>query len=108
MKRTMLILAVLLVAGAVQAQKVVKTFSGNGTSTTRPFTVKDGWEIQWNLKNGLLLQILVEQEGKKAFDLASNQGKVGKGSAYRPKGGTYYLSINAAGDWEIKIVQVRR
>jgi WD40 repeat protein len=91
---------------STSTDKPIKEFSGNGLQTTRPFTVKGGWEIQWDSK-GEILQISVYKGTGEFVGLVSNQMGPGTGSAYQPKGGTYYLQANAMGDWSIKIVKVK-
>ena len=87
-------------------EKGVQTFSGKGAHTTRPFAVKEGWEIQWEGK-GNFLSIYVHTKDGNLIDLAANQQGVGKGSAYQPQGGTYFLKINGLGEWTIKVVQLQ-
>jgi hypothetical protein len=39
--------------------------------------------------------------------VAANQQGSGKGSSYHPKGGRYYLTINAVGSWTVKVIEVK-
>jgi len=79
---------------------LVAEFSGSDTHTTRPFRVADRWEIQWGYKpsglfaNGGLFQIYLYEEGGDRPDIVAYQMQPGSGSAYRPKGGRYYLDRN--------------
>lgn len=88
-----------------RTDEIIKEFSGSDQHTTRPFTVKDGWEIQWKTK-GKFLQIYVLNVKGELVSIAANTQIPGKGSAYQPKGGTYYLDMNALGEWTIQIVKV--
>lgn len=90
-----------------RTDEIIKEFSGSDQHTTRPFTVKDGWEIQWKTK-GKFLQIYVLNANGELVTIAANAQIPGKGSAYQPKGGTYYLDVNALGEWTIQIVKVNR
>jgi len=89
---------------------IIKAYSGNGMQTTRPFIVKTAWEIQWDAKDdgtGVIYFGITLWEGDGTpIGIIANQNKPGKGSFYNPKGGTFYLTINAIADWEIKIVTV--
>ena len=88
---------------------IIKSYSGNGAQTTRPFVAKTPWEMQWNTKaeNFMLFQVYLYDGDGNLVGVAANQTKPGKGSFYSPKKGTYYLTINAIADWEIKIVVVK-
>jgi hypothetical protein len=102
-----LILISLLVLAATPtsaADTVIKTFSGNGIQITRPFSVPDGWEIQWT--NQDFLQIFVQPVGEGMLDMAANQISPSSGSSYQPTGGKYYLKINGIGEWVVKVVKV--
>jgi hypothetical protein len=86
---------------------VVQTFSGSGGRNTRPFTVKDGWEIQWDASGDIFQLYLYWADGELA-GVAANQQRSGRGASYQPKGGQYYLQVNSIGDWTIKIVQTAK
>ena len=83
---------------------VVKTFTGSGGKNTRPFTVKDGWEIQWDAKGDIFQLYLYKATGD-MIGVPANQQRSGKGSSYQAKGGQYYLQVNAIGNWAITVVQ---
>ena len=87
---------------------IIKSYSGNGTQTTRPFTAETAWEIQWNTKaeEFMLFQIYLYAGNGNLVGVAANQTKPGKGSFYNPKKGTFYLNINAICDWKIKIIAI--
>lgn len=86
-------------------------FSGSGNLTTRPFTVPNGWEIQWSyeptdaLAIGVFTITLYDDTGE-FIDLISTQMKGGRSSVYRTKGGRYYLEIKAMGGWKVKVIDV--
>lgn len=85
---------------------VVKHFSGSGGKNTRPFLVKDGWEIQWDAKGDIFQLFLYTANGDMVGVPANQQGS-GKGTSFQPKAGKYYLQVNAIGDWSIKMVPVK-
>jgi hypothetical protein len=84
---------------------VVTTFKGNGAQAVRPFKVEDRWEIRWNA-NGMLFQAMLHSADGSLVGIVANQQGTGKGSAFRPKGGEYFLKTNAMGSWTIEIVQL--
>jgi len=84
---------------------IIKEYSGNGAQTMRPFTVKTAWEIQWDAKGDIFQIYLFDKDGNMLNVVANQQGS-GEGSFYSPKKGTFYISTNAMGTWEIKIVVV--
>ena len=84
---------------------VIAQYSGNGTQNTRPFEVNGPWEIQWNA-DGQIFQLYLYDSSGNLIDVAANQMEAGKGSYYSPKTGSFYLQVNAMGDWQLKIVNV--
>jgi len=90
---------------------IIKEYSGTGAQTTRPFVINGPWEIQWDAKDDgtgfIVFSIALYDKNGNPIGLIANQTKPGKGSFYNPKKGTFYLSVNATSDWEIKIVEVK-
>src|SRR6056297_845769 len=86
-------------------EKVIKTYSGSGGQTTRPFKVDDEWEIQWDAE-GMIFQLYLYNENGRMLGVPANQQGEGSGSSYKAQGGEYYLKVNGTGDWTIKIVQL--
>lgn len=87
--------------------KPVFQYSANGTRNTRPFTVQDRWELQWDAKGGKLAIFLFTADGERQGVLPIvTQEKSGSGASYYPKGGSYYLKVVTEGDWNITVVQV--
>ncbi|OEG62201.1 MAG: hypothetical protein BHK79_02850 [Halanaerobium sp. MDAL1] len=84
---------------------VIAEYSGNGTQNTRPFEVNSPWEIQWDAE-GQIFQLYLYDSSGNLIDVAANQMEAGKGSYYSPKTGSFYLQVNAMGDWQLKIVNV--
>jgi len=95
----------------VADDSIIKSYSGNGMQTIRPFTANTAWELQWDAKDdgtGVIYFGITLYEGDgNPIGMIANQVKPGKGSFYNPKKGTFYLTINAVTDWEINIVAVK-
>ena len=86
---------------------MVAEYSGNGLQTTRPFTVDGPWEVQWSSDEFIQI-FLSNADQEEAFpNIIANQIASGSGSAYQPRGGSYYLKVNAAGNWRIKVVAIK-
>jgi len=87
---------------------IIKSYSGNGTQTTRPFTAETPFEIQWLAKaeDFMIFQIMLYDKAGNLVNMVANQTKPGKGSFYSPKKGTFYLSINTISVWAIVVVAV--
>jgi hypothetical protein len=86
-------------------EQVIQQLSANGSRNTRPFTVKDAWELRWDAKSDLFSASLYTDKGEPVESLAS-QRKAGPGSTFYPKGGSYFVKITALGDWTISVVQL--
>lgn len=83
----------------------VASYSGTGTQSMRPFTVGDGWEVQWDF-TGDILQIYLNDASGELVGVPANQQGSGSGASYQGQGGTFYIETNAMGDWTIRIVDV--
>lgn len=104
MKMFALLLA-LIVSDAAQADQILQSFDGRDAHTTRPFTVEGPWEIQWDA-SGDIFQIFLFSANGDMLGLPANQTGAGSGSAYQPRGGQFYLQINAVGAWSVTVVSV--
>jgi hypothetical protein len=89
-----------------QVDPILAELSGSGGRNTRPFTAPAAWEIQWNAQ-GQVFQIYVYSEVGELVGVAANQLGAGKGTSYQPRGGRYYLQVNATGSWTIRVVEVK-
>lgn len=96
----------LLLGGLVFAadEQIVVELTGNGSRTTRPFTVKDGWEVRWTATNELSV-FLVDAQGQPLEALGHSMGDAG-GATYYAKGGTYSLRIASNAHWTVTVVQL--
>ncbi|MDR9367238.1 MAG: hypothetical protein RI575_18025 [Balneolaceae bacterium] len=100
-----IIITILSISVSFAQEKVVETYTGNGGKNTRPFTVDDEWEIQWNASGDIFQLYLYSKDGD-LIGVPANQQGAGNGSSYQAKSGSYYLQVNALGKWEIEIVQL--
>lgn len=102
----MIALLVMWTAPSWSAEEtIVQQFSANGSRNTRPFTVKDRWEIRWDTKAPGIAISIRTIEGKLAQG-GSSATAPGTGESFQAKGGTYYLDVSAMGEWTISIVQL--
>lgn len=93
---------------ALAEDVLVAEFSGSGIQSTRPFTVKGPWEVQWSSEGSFLAIMLKKPDEPDGFPkIIANQQGSGPGSSYQPQGGTYYFETNAIGGWHIKVVEIR-
>jgi hypothetical protein len=96
---------------AAADEPVVLTLAANGSRNTRPFTVKQHWEIRWDSTRGITVSA-VRADADPTDPLATlpvasgAQFTPGKGSTYVESGGAYYLKIVAVGDWTVSVVQL--
>ncbi len=88
--------------------RVLYTWSGKGNQTTRPFRLDGAWELQWDSDTDGNFQVFLYSDDGEMENIIANQLGVGSGSAYNPKPGRYYLSVNATGSgtWRMQIVSV--
>lgn len=89
---------------------VVKQWSGSGIKDTEQFTVGGEWRVDWDYSPGQfggVFQIYVYSGSGQLVDIVANTQKAGPDSSFQHKAGTYYLKINATGDWKVA-VQDRR
>ena len=96
----------LLLGGIALAEEeqIIQQLTANGSRTTRPFTVKDGWEVRWTTTNNLSL-FLLDAQGQPLEALAHSMGDAG-GATYHAKGGTYSLRISSNAHWTVTVVQL--
>lgn len=103
-----------------KATVVEMTFTGTGPEKTPPFTVDDGWKIEWETESPTFKlsahgsarrpyvgptnereEILRWFEVLEPIVLANTTNQHGK--AAHPLGGTFYLKIVATGPWRIQL-----
>ncbi len=82
----------------------VKKWSGSGMMNTEPFTIASSpWKLKWNNEGNRLSVWLCNPETGKPIEEIMNAMIKGNGESYVYKKGTFYLTINAIGAWEIEI-----
>ena len=109
----MSLLVLLLPTGAESAEQLsyttnqVVTFSGSGTTTTKPFSVKGEWDLQWKAKGFLAVHLynLKFRLNEKLMFVYTADG--GKGESYHPDSGTFFLNIVASEPWSISILELK-
>ena len=79
-------------------------FTGNGTKTTRPFTVQDEWELQWTCEGLIIVSLYATGTNNPPKIIVRSRN--GTGSSYYAKAGSYYLKVHAKKDWSIDIVEL--
>lgn len=82
----------------------IAEFSGSNIQHTRPFTASSPWEVHWDAKGDFFSIHLYSAEGTMVTILA-NQSGPGKGSSYHPKTGRFYFTVNALGNWTIRVIK---
>lgn len=85
-------------------EQIVFTQSANGSRTTRPFTVADGWEVRWKADRSISI-FTVARNGEAIAEIGSASAP-GSGSTYQAKGGTFSLQIISGANWTITVVQL--
>lgn len=83
------------------------TFSGSGTTTTRPFAVDGEWVLQWKAKGFLAVHLynLKARLNERLMFVYAADG--GKGESYHPDPGTYFVNIVASEPWSISIHELK-
>ena len=83
------------------------TFSGSGTTTTRPFSVTGEWELKWKSKGFLAVHLynLESRLNEKLMFVYTAEG--GKGASYHADAGTFFLNIVATEPWSLSILELK-
>lgn len=100
----MLLVALLSRLSFAADEEVIFKQSADGTRNTRPFTVKDNWELRWSTKGAGLAIIIYDTEQN--IRGSASQNSSGEGSSYQPKGGTFYLNVTGFDEWTVTVVQL--
>jgi hypothetical protein len=82
---------------------------GSGGATSRPFYADVPFEVQWSLTDEpLTFMVWLNTKAGQFKVLMANQMSSNPGSAYYPKPGDYYLTVNTAfrnkGHWRVCVV----
>jgi hypothetical protein len=90
-----------------QAEVLVRSFDGNGSTSTGVFVVSANWFLKWRL-DGLAsesIEIAVRATGGQDVETIVQEG-LGSGERAFESGGAYRLVITSSGDWNIRVLQV--
>jgi hypothetical protein len=91
MRRILLLVGLWALILPVRAgNRVVQKFDGNKSSTTAVFTVGDKWEVLWDSPMPVRITLLAEDG-----TIVAGTAGVFRGSLYQPKGGKFYLQVDA-------------
>ena len=94
--------------GDARKELVVK-FTGPHNKMTDVFKVKPGWQLKYHaLEPDRHFSIWVHDEYGKRIDLAANDIGPKEGKYYQEKGGAYYLDVEAEGNWNVEIIQIKK
>ena len=81
---------------------VVAEFSGTSDQTTAKFSVRPGWQIQWQTDGETFKYSIA---GDLDIGKVIDQQGPGSGITSPVPSGTFFLEITAKGPWQIKIIQ---
>jgi hypothetical protein len=87
-------------------EAMLQNFEGSGNHSTRPFTVPDKWEVRWNFTGTGHNSLVINAADGRPVDLAHNDIGPGNGVKFYPRGGEFFLEINASGPWTVEVWQV--
>lgn len=88
-------------------QVLVRSFEGDGSTSTGVFVVGADWILKWQL-DGLAtdsLRISVRAAGGQDSETVLQDG-LGQGERAFAVGGAYRLVISSTGEWSIRVLQV--
>ena len=98
------------------AERVILQLSASGMRHTRPssasraiahFTVKDRWELRWDVKgDDFEVRLFAGARDPKGLQPLASQKGPGQGSMFYPKGGSYSLKVTANAEWTVSVVQL--
>jgi hypothetical protein len=98
-------------AGVAAVEQIIQQVSGTGHEDLTPFSVKDGWELRWQVEGkDSILQVVIDQVNHPSpniiIDTVTAEGPA-KGKKSFTKGGTYALRvIGLAGRWTVTVIQL--
>ena len=105
---------VTLEAGPTDPAKVwavTKVWQGSGGRETEQFTVGAHWRVDWLFsptKPGDTMQVFIySADGRLLLNLATNTQRSGADTSFWAGPGTYFLKVNATGDWKLDVQDLR-
>lgn len=84
------------------AGSAVAAFGGEGSQTTEPFQVREGWAIEWESTGDTFAFAI---QGDRDFGTVIDIDEPGNGVTSPTGGGSYHLEVTAQGAWSITIKQ---
>lgn len=83
-------------------QKLILAIDGSENMTSEPFTVKEGWQIQWQTDGSAFSFGL---SGDQDIGTVIDEPGPASGVTSVPVGGTFKLEVKAKGPWKITVRQ---
>ena len=83
-------------------QQVILAINGSKDMTSEPFTVKEGWQIQWQTDGSAFSFGL---SGDQDIGTVIDEPGPASGVTSVPVGGTFKLEVKAKGPWKITVRQ---
>jgi len=112
MRKTSLVIFLILMTPLAGAKQTVREFSGNGNTTTAIFTVESPWLLDWRLDGdfdaliALDIALLDARTGRHIGRVLHTKYK-GNGVKLFEEGGRYQLRVSSTlARWRIKIEQI--
>ena len=112
MKKTLLLILLILSTSLVTASQTVKEFSGDSNATTAIFTVDSPWLLDWRLDGdydslvALNISLVEARTGRHVGRVLHTKYR-GNGVKLFNEGGSYQLRVSSTlARWRIKIVQI--
>ncbi len=88
-----------------ETETVLAQWSGQGIMTTRPFHMDKEWELQWTASGLFSIHLVTIGSDDTTGELIANQVG-GSSTSFVPRGGDYYLRIDATDQWSLRAVSV--
>lgn len=97
-------------AEAGRTWSVVRIWQGSGVAETEAFTVGQHWRVDhlFDPGQGGALQVFIyHADGRLLMNVAANTTTGGANTSFWAGPGTYFLKINAMGDWKVAVQDLR-
>lgn len=97
-----ILLLLLALTTALAAQPVTSFHGGTERKTTNRFTVNGPWKLVWHFQ-GAALKVFIHSDVSAPSAKPISQAGSGDGSLSIEKGGTFWLDIESAGDYQLSV-----